>query len=161
MRKYIFYTLEKNKYIFWSLPSIAIYFQIPWLFHVFSKFPWPSKKIPDFSLTWNFFFIFQIFPCLWQPCLCNVFIVCFTEKISPNNHLQNPILFWSSDIQSVFNISNYHLYQIWFLYQRIWFRFTFQLFLSQTNNISKKIFCDKKIYFEISVVWDTLWLWDI
>ena len=30
-RKYIFSPLEKNKLIFWSLPAIDIYFQIPWL----------------------------------------------------------------------------------------------------------------------------------
>ena len=32
MRKYIFSPLEHKKIIFWNLPAIAIYFQIPWLF---------------------------------------------------------------------------------------------------------------------------------
>ena len=35
--------------------------------------------------------------------------------------------------------------------------FTFQLLLTQTNDTSKEIFWDQKIYFEISVVWSELW----
>ena len=62
MRKY---HLEQ---IFWRLPAIVIYFQIPWLSKSFLNFPgqpqnsltytWPEKKIhfPD------------IFPWPWQPC---------------------------------------------------------------------------------------------
>ena len=34
--------------------------------------------------------------------------------------------------------------------------FTFQLMMSQTTDISKEIFWDQKIYFDISVVWDDL-----
>ena len=43
----------------------------------------------------------------------------------------------------------------------ILFSFTIQLFQSQTTDISKWIFWDQKIHFEISAVWDKLWLWAI
>ena len=69
MRKYIFYPLEQ---IFWRLPAIAIYFQIPWLFPDFPSpyyFPWPSTKFPDFSLSWKKFHFPDIFPWPWQPWL--------------------------------------------------------------------------------------------
>ena len=39
--------------------------------------------------------------------------------------------------------------------------FSFQLFLSQTTDVSKLLFKNQDIYFELSIVWNELWFWDI
>ena len=61
-----------------------------------------------------------------------------------------------NQIQSTLDISNLLLG-----YAALLFLFTFQLLLSQTTDISKKIFLDQKIFFEISEVWIEFQLWDI
>ena len=72
MRKYIFSLLNRiNKFSEVCLPQPFI-FKFPDLsltFQGLSKFPRPSTKFPDFSLTWKKFQFPDIFPWPWQPCV--------------------------------------------------------------------------------------------
>ena len=75
-------------------------------------------------------------------------------------HLLN-VLLLVKGIRSILDISNNGISKYPLISKNIdltYFLFLFisQLLLSQTTDMSKQIFCDQKIYFEISIVWDEL-----